>query len=106
LLPNPDIQLLDEDPTYAKDSDIPLSIDRQPIRAVLSNDRPKLVKLVSDVKNLYSLDMQRSPHVKRSAFYYALVEQNLDFLKLITKERKDVTATRRQVDISRKNTGR
>ena len=83
-----------------------MSIERHPIRAVLSNDKAKLVELVSDVKNLYSLDVQRSPHVKHTAFYYALVEQNLDFLELLSSERKNVVANKKEITRSRKSTGK
>ena len=72
LIPNPDIKLLDEDPTYTKDSKIPLSLERQVIKAVLSKDQALLKKLRNDVKNVYTLNQVRSPHISKTSAEYAI----------------------------------
>ncbi|XP_066916228.1 poly [ADP-ribose] polymerase tankyrase-like [Clytia hemisphaerica] len=106
LIPNPDINLLDEDPTYSKDSTVPLSIERQAFKAVITNDGTLLEALHKDGKNCYTLFQQRSPQISRSAYKYALLQENLDYCKLMLKDRDEVTAKPKTVDLSRKDTGK
>ena len=105
LIPNPDIKLLDEDPTFAKGSTIPLSLERQVIKAVLSKDQALLKKLRNDVKNVYTLCQVRGPHVKKTSEQYAIIKQDFELYKLIHKKREKVTATPKVYDLQMKSTG-
>ena len=105
LIPNPNIKLLDDDPTFKKGSTVPLSLERQVIKAVLSKDQSLLKTLRNDVKNVYSLNQGRSPHIKRTAVECAIVQENFELYKLLLKKREDVTATRKNYDLQRKDTG-
>lgn len=105
LIPNPDIKLLDEDPTFKKDSTIPLSLERQVIKAVLSKDQALLKKLRNDLKHVYSLTRVRSPHISKTAAQYAIIKEDFELYKLIHKKRDKVTATRKVYDLQMKNTG-
>ena len=105
LIPNPDIKLLDEDPTYTKDSKIPLSLERQVIKAVLSKDQALLKKLRNDVKNVYTLNQVRSPHISKTSAEYAIIKEDFELYKLIQRKRDKVTATRKVYDLQMKNTG-
>lgn len=109
LIPNPEIKLLENDPTFCKGSKVPLINVKQAIRAVLSDDKDLLKELIADVKNVYSVQWERSYNVNSTPMQCAILKQDKKFIELLEdarKNRRNVTATRPVVDFNRKDSGR
>lgn len=108
LIPNPEIELLDFDPTFTKNSKVPLITVKQGIRAVLASDKELLEELIEDTTNVYTVNWQRSPHVKLGPYEYAIVEENKEMLEILRSEgeRGYVEAERPKTDLEIKGTGR
>lgn len=110
LIPNPDIKLLEQDPTFCKDSEVPLHSSRHAIRAVLSGNKELLKQLIADVKNVFSVQYERSYSVKYTPLHYAYLKQDkeaIDLLNEVQKNgRKNVTAAPPITNINRKSSGK
>lgn len=108
LIPNPDIDLLEYDPTFSKGSNVPLMTVKEGLRAAINDDRKELKRLIADVKNVYTVNWERSPHVKKGPFHYAVLQENIPLLKVLESEqdRKEVAASPPKTDLEKKNNGR
>ncbi|XP_048584119.1 poly [ADP-ribose] polymerase tankyrase isoform X2 [Nematostella vectensis] len=83
LIPNPQIKLLDQDPTFESREDLSLMPCKLPIRAVLLNDVNMLKQAIDNVDEVHSVNWPRSANVNRYAIHYAFLNGNKDAIKLL-----------------------
>ena len=106
LIPNPDIKLLNEDPTFQKGSTIPLTIERQVIKATLLGNKNEVKRLRNDLENVYTLNQVRSPHISRTAAKYAILNEDFQMYELLHKTRENVKARSKGFELHKKDTGK
>jgi len=91
---NPEIALLNFDKQREATDEQPFidccteCSDRNPIRAVLTNNLPLMNACIASVKNLSTIHDTWSVEITYNAFYYALVTNNLNMLQVLIAANK------------------